>query len=288
MRTRRPVRRKVKYTRFRPLILTRHPSHSPLRRKNNKDPRFLLPFRSVIRFGSTTETRRERVEINTPDAIRNSSSKLRMKRCFTEGKVRTAKWWTYGTGHFHENGIPNVSISHKDLFYPIVAKMHYGSRGNVKIDNASEMEAWLKSCDNPGAFIFEVFHNFSREYRLHVTKNGCFYTCRKMIKRETPDEERWYRNDKNSVWIMESNPDFDKPTNWSEIEEHCVRALTSVGLDVGAVDLRVQSSKQRDPDFIVIEINSAPSFGEVTLEKYKEILPDLLRQKHAEKRQVGV
>ncbi len=285
------IRRK-KFTRFRPLVLSRHSSHSPIRRRNNKDSSWLLPFRSVIRLGSTTELtgprHRNRVEINTVRAIRNSSNKLYMKRCFKEKNVRTAKWWTIMNGLFYENDNTRTTpVEYQELPYPIVAKMHYGSRGqgNVKIDNAEQMNAWLHSCTNPSNFIFEVFHNFAREYRLHVTKDGCFYTCRKMMKTDTADEDKWFRNDSNSVWFIESNPKFDKPTNWNEIERNCVLALKAVGLDVGAVDLRVQSSKNSHPDFIVIEINSAPSFAEGTLEKYKEVLPKLLIDKHREEHQ---
>ena len=49
-----------------------------------------------------------------------------------------------------------------------------------------------------------------------------------------PDDERFVRNDKNCVWILESNPMFDKPSNWQEIVDESVKALHAVGLDVGA------------------------------------------------------
>ena len=70
---------------FAPMIRSRHPSHRGLRTGLKK-----LPFRSVIRLGSLTElddaasVSGTRVELNSPDAIRNSSSKLKMKRCFLE------------------------------------------------------------------------------------------------------------------------------------------------------------------------------------------------------------
>jgi D-alanine-D-alanine ligase-like ATP-grasp enzyme len=85
---------------------------------------------------------------------------------------------------------------------------------------------------------------------------------------------------------METNDLFDRPSNWDEIVSHSVNALKAVGLDVGAVDLRVQSSTNSDgesrvnPKFIVIEINSAPSFGKVTEEKYIEQLPKILNRKY--------
>lgn len=280
---------KKKFTRFKPQIYSRHPSHNPLREKGSLR---LLPFRSVIRFGSSTEARDtktkggDRVELNTTAAIANSSNKLLMKQCFTEGNVKTAMWWTWNSTRFYKNGSNSETLSAEELPYPIIAKHKFGSRGrgNTKINTVEEMQNWLNTCQYKGNFIFEVYHAFSREYRLHVSKNGCFYTCRKMIKSDTPDTDKWFRNDSNSVWILEDNEMFDKPVNWSEIEKHCVRALTSVGLDFGAVDLKVQSSFYQDTkrdncDFIVIEINSAPSFGDITLEKYKEILPELLIEK---------
>src|SRR5690606_33580405 len=160
----------------------------------------------------------------------------------------------------------------------------FGSRGrgNTLINNQEELEAWLqgKTLNN---YIFEKFYNYNREYRLHVNEDGCFYTCRKMIKSDTPEDKRWFKNDSNSVWIMEDNELFDKPVNWNSIVEECVKALKAVGLHFGAVDLRVQSrvnSKtdkvRKEPKFIIVEINSAPSFGEITSQKYIEEIPKML------------
>ena len=106
-----------------------------------------------------------------------------------------------------------------------------------------------------------------------------------MLKESTPQKDRWFRNDSNSVWIMEENEQFDKPVNWNEIVKECVKAIKAVGLDFGAIDLRVQSAKDSkgkvrpECDFIVVETNSAPSFGTVTLQKYIETLPKIILKK---------
>ena len=123
----------------------------------------------------------------------------------------------------------------------------------------------------------------AKEYRLHVTKDGCFYTCRKMLKSDA--EDRWHRHDSNSVWIMEENPLFEKPSNWDDMVAESVRALNAVGLDIGAVDLKCQSEKgRRDdfiPEFIILEINSAPSIASVTEVKYREELHKIINDKIA-------
>lgn len=279
---------------FRPVIRTRHPSHQKLRRRNREKVFPLFPFKSVIRFGSTTDIKDtitnggNRVEINTIESIRKSSNKLKMKDAFRDAGVITAEWYTSKEGKFlKENTLEGELITAENLPFPIVAKKHYGSRnnGNVKIDNLVDFAKWAENKDL-SKFIFEKFHNFVREYRLHVTEAGCFYTCRKMLKADTPEEHKWYRNDNHCVWIMEDNELFDKPVNWKEIEEHSIKALKSVGLDIGAVDVKIQSSvnpkgnKRKKCQFIILEINSAPSFGEVTEQKYIDILPTILETKH--------
>ena len=287
---------------YRPMIRSRHPSHSRLRYEMEK-----LPFKSVVRFGSLTEltdiasVRGNRIELNSKEAIRNSSSKLRMKQCFTKANVRTAEWFIYnpnGNGNnFRKQFAGNKDdtnlegwedFSEKILEYPIVSKHYFGSRGtgNKLHKSQTELQEWIKDKKLEN-YIFEKFVNYNKEYRLHCTKNGCFYSCRKMLKTEFKDHPNaWQRHDDNSIWILEENESFDKPENWDEIVDHCVRAVTSCGLDFGACDLRVQNNYnehgelREECDFIVIEVNSAPSFGNVTLEKYKEELPKLLKEKY--------
>ena len=286
-----------KFTSFRPRIRSRHPSHTILRARNKKLP--LLKFKSVVRLGSTTsitDTETEggtRVELNTIDAIKNSSSKLLMKTKFTEGGVITADWWQIDIDSINENGdfdlknpVTDTIVPYEEIGFPLIAKSFFGSRnqGNTKIDNLDELEDFIEG-KTLANYVFEKFYNYAREYRLHVSADGCFYTCRKMLKTDTPEEDKWYRNDDHCVWIMESNDAFDKPVNWKAIVSECVKALNAVGLDMGAVDLRVQSATNSDgeervsPKFVVIEINSAPSFGDVTAEKYIKEIPKILQKK---------
>lgn len=258
---------------YRIMVRSRHPSHQPLRRALSR-----LPFRTVVRFGSTwAGDGKGRIECNSPQSIRTSASKRLMKQAFAAANVVTAQW---------ENSHANLNAFVATVGFPIVAKHIHGSRGtgNYLLQSQAELTAWMpgKTLEN---YIFEKFYDYSREYRLHVTRTGCFYTCRKMLKESTPDADRWYRNDSNSVWILETNPQFDKPVNWDAIVAESVKALTAVGLDVGAIDVRVQSAKTSDgkrrtaPKFIILETNSAPSFGDVTLQKYTEVIPTILRNK---------
>jgi glutathione synthase/RimK-type ligase-like ATP-grasp enzyme len=255
----------------------------------------------MVRLGSSTtveEYNRERarlglrpvtnlVECNTVEAVKTSANKLAMKTAFFRNNVKTAIWFTCLNGVTFVDGQSAARVDIGNLPYPIVAKHHFGSRGtgNTLINSRAELETFMTG-KTLSSYIFEKFYNYSREYRLHVDSEGCFYTCRKLLKEDTPEENRWFRNDSNSVWILEDNPSFDKPANWDAIVAECVKALKAVKLDVGAIDLRIQSPKSRhvdaqNPDFIILETNSAPSFGEKTLEKYLVQLPIILKRKHA-------
>jgi carbamoylphosphate synthase large subunit len=286
------LKRKPKFTYFRPKILSRHSSHEPLR---SELP--LLPFRSVVRLGSSTQLRDDvssngnRIECNTVVACRTSADKRLMKEAFDEHEIdNTAIWWVYNPLNqtFYDGGYDyNDQMSAiEGLPYPIVAKHRFGSRGtgNYLLSSMEQLQAWMKGkrLEN---YIFEKFYSYTREYRLHVTADGCFYTCRKMLREDTPEDQRWYRNDSNSNWIREDNELFDKPVNWEEIEQECVKAIQAVGLDIGACDVKVQSAKTAKgkvrpaPEFIILETNSAPSFGDLTLEKYLEEIPKVLLKK---------
>lgn len=287
-----PVSKKLKkFTNFRPQVFSRHPSHQPLREELP-----LLPFKSVVRLGSTTDkedTRTnggDRVECNTIKAVKNSANKFLMKQCFTRKEVKTAIWWYSDPGvssNILLSGNDNTEININSLEYPIIAKSNYGSRGegNTKLDTQEELTAWLRGKDLSN-YIFEKFYSYLREYRLHITEEGCFYTCRKMLKRDAPEANKWQRHDDNCVWILEDNASFDKPSNWNTIVEHSVKALKAVGLDVGAVDVKVQSANKPNGrvretvEFIIIEINSAPSFGDLTAEKYIQEIPKILKRNY--------
>lgn len=290
-------------------VRSKNHSINPLRRY------FKMRFRALIRFGSTTPTKeiyrisgdKKVVEINTVDAVENSRSKLKMKQCFKEAEVPQSKWWNpLSEEAFDENFFSEEQ-------YPILAKRIFGFKGKgmFKLNNKEELEEFLdKNGSKLNNYYFEQFHNYIREYRLHCTKDGCFYAARKMLTQDVDKDKRWYRNDSNCVWVTEytvikdkndvitsydiskDNEAFDKPVNWNKIEEACVKALEKVGLDIGAFDVKVQGAidsknrKRENPEYIIIEVNSAPAFGVVTEILYKKELVKLLNDKYVKQNDV--
>lgn len=258
-------------------IFSRHPSHAPLRRLL---PR--LPFRATVRFGSTKPSV-ARTQLNSPEAVTNSADKLLMKQRFQQaGMAITTAAWTHNS---HVDFATKIRGWFTEGF-KVVMKNRHGSRGQGLYllsrweDIATHNHSGLEN------YVFEKFYDYSREYRLHVTKDGCFYTNRKLLKDETPEDQRWYRNDSNCNWILQTNPSFNQPVNWNQIVAQCVSALRAVGLDIGAFDVKVQSAndnhdrRRATPAFIILECNSAPSHGDGTRAHYLREIPRLLREKH--------
>jgi D-alanine-D-alanine ligase-like ATP-grasp enzyme len=256
-------------------ILSRHGTHNVFRLSIGK-----FSVKSVIRLGSTTVLPDDntRIQINTPQAVMNSSSKLLMKQCFRQANVKTANWYIYDRGAFflydYDEGSYEKSVN--ELKYPIIAKSHYGSRGlgNTKLDTLEQLKSWLigKNTDN---YIFEEYFNGSREYRFHVSIEGVFLTWRKLRRNDTPNEQRWFFNNQTCNWVSEQHELYNKPKTYDEICNECLKALNSVGLDIGACDVRVN----KEGEFIIVEINSAPSMAEQTTIAYKAELTKLITNK---------
>ena len=140
-------------------------------------------------------------------------------------------------------------------------------------------------------YIFEKFMNFGHEFRLHVTEDGCFYTCRKALKQDVPEDQKWRRHDDICVWFLETNENFHKPNSWNDIVSDCVKALKAVGADLLSFDVRVQTPRDKDgnsrpyQEYILLECNSASSMdngtGEVSVcaQKYIDEIPKIIIRK---------
>lgn len=288
------IKKKEKMFKFQ--IYTRHPSYQTLRAELKK-----MPFKTVARFGSTTNIdplkikNTKLVEINTVEAVSNSASKLKMMTKFLENDISTAAWFICNKSendlqfYMCNNQTQEDKINIEDIKYPLIIKSHLGSRGigNYYI---KDKESLLKFCNNRdmNKYIIQEYKTYSREYRLHINalENTCFYTNRKMLKRDAPEETRFQKHANNCVWILEENELFEKPINWDKIVQECSNALKAVGLDIGAVDVLVQAGKNKngtinsDPRFIIIETSSAPSMGSITTEKYLKELPKIAEKKY--------
>lgn len=189
-----------------------------------------------------------------------------MKECFDREQVKTAKW------------LPGPKVQEmtpaqrqKELGFPMVVKHRMGSRGTgvYKLDNEAALTEWLKGKEI-SKYIFEKYMPYNREYRMHVSDEGCFYACRKARKRGLPDGQKWKFNLEFTVWLKEDNALFNRPACWDQMVAECKKAVKACGLTFAGCDVKVNKDGSK---FFILEINSAPSFGDCTAEKYVEMIP---------------
>lgn len=223
----------------------------------------------IYRMGSTSPTTRPGIEINSINGCRISSDKILMKKAFDEVGINTAEWFT----------IPNREVGRdyiKKRLYrwgcPIIAKKFNSSKGNG-IYLIKSIRDFLEIPGDITRYVFEKYYNYTKEYRLHVSCFGCFYTSRKMLRNDA--DIRWHRHSNNSVFINESNPQFDKPRTWNKIVKQCQDIIKHIGLDIAAFDVKVS----RSGEFIILESNSAPSLKEQGIEKYTTELKKIIDYK---------
>jgi len=256
-------------------IRTKNPTAAPLRRS------IIVPRRSVVRLGSRTPTEacfpghRDVIEVNTVQSIENSRDKLRMKECFSRFDVSQAEWWIALNNRDYLRDTRDSDTPINALPYPLVGKQIVGFKGHGMqlIENESQLREFLR-IHNRGYFI-EKFYNYAREYRIHATRDHAFLSWRKL--RRSDATERWFFNSTNCNWVGQNHELFQRPNNWMELEAAAINAVRSVGLDIGAVDIRVQN--RNNPDYIVCEVNSAPALGDVGVEAYREEIRNIILTK---------
>lgn len=261
-----------KYTRFVPRVCSsqgRRGSHFQLMSG------VLLPFRSIVRFGSQTKFRNEhmlgRIEVNSVEAIRNSSNKIHMKNIFAQNGIKSPK-------HFLCEGTTTLPSGWK---FPVVAKLCYrsGGRGMVKIDNQQQYTKFLNDKITGKArtnkYYCEEYVNCKREYRIHVSaiNNNELFSVRKLINPEIPKEKQWIKSIANGAFVEE----FDKPKEWPQMVNECVKALKSIKLDIGCFDVKY---KKKDGSFYLLEVNSSPAMGPKTKEIYRNEVTNILKNKY--------
>lgn len=246
-----------------PRIRSRHPSHRCLHHLLD------LPFRCLINFGRTNNSTfprgRTLVIINPPEAVLNAADKRLTKQKFAEHSVATAEHW------------PDFVIPAEK--FPVVVKHRFGSRGTgvYLMRTPDELAAFYRQRGEELVkrdFIVERFKNYRYEYRLHATQTEVFLANRKARKDGVPEDQRWKHTYENSVWYNEDNSEFRTPSTWEAIKAEACKAITALGMDFGAVDVKVSSEGK----FFIIEVNSAPSLGDQTREHYLRMLPALAQK----------
>lgn len=195
---------------------------------------------------------------NPPQAIRNASNKLKSFELFAEADVSIPQF--FKTKEEANAYLSNVGPAEnrqqrgegKSIVARTVLNGHSGA-GIVICNSSAEL------VDAP---LYTAYVKKSQEYRYHVFSGRVVDIQRKARRREVPDDQvNWQVRNLDGGFIFAREGVVES----EEASENAIKAVASLGLDFGAVDLIFN---ERENKYYVLEVNTAPGLAGSTLDGY--------------------
>jgi glutathione synthase/RimK-type ligase-like ATP-grasp enzyme len=197
--------------------------------------------------------------LNTPDAVRLSSNKVRAFEAFTAAEVPTCKWTEdkEEAQRWYNNG--------KAVFARTILSGSQG-RGIVVCDPSNP------GTPLPDASLYTRNFTKTHEFRAHVA-GGRLIDFVEKKSRSGVESDRVVRNHAGG-WVFAH---ADLSAKASDFEHLAVSAVNALGLDFGGVDILASLAPGYNHNLrevrkaIVCEVNSAPAWEcTATFDAYKE------------------
>lgn len=194
-------------------------------------------------------------DLNKPHAIALASNKL-----------NTFKTLQYDNDFIHcpdwtvDKGMAKYWITQGDTVYCRSTVTGHSGRGIVIANTVDELI---------NAPLYTVKTKHKDEYRVHVFKGEAIDVQKKKRKLSGTSISNGIRNHA-SGWVY-GRLDIDPP---SELVDISIKAVETLGLDFGAVDI---GHRLIDNKFFVFEVNTAPGIEGSTLDKYAKAIYNYYR-----------
>jgi glutathione synthase/RimK-type ligase-like ATP-grasp enzyme len=191
---------------------------------------------------------------NHPRSVSTASNKLQAFKSlqlgvaipsFTESKEEAFKWLAEG------------------LFKKVVCRTILNGHSGAGIVIASSPDELV---DAP-LYVEYVFKK--HEYRVHATQKGAFFVQQKKKRDGVEDANFQIRNHQNG--FIYAHKDVDVP---DFVKKMACDAIINLGLDFGAVDIIYNEKNNR---WVVLEVNTAPGLSGETLNRYVEMIKELVK-----------
>lgn len=176
----------------------------------------MLNHSFVIRWGNCSNEENGRIVFNSPQSIRNTMNKKNMIMILRENHLRC----------------PEIIQPGKMTKFPIIGRNYNHQNGtDIRIiDNIDECK--LSGCD-----YFLQYINTSEEYLVHVMDLNVFYIEEKYHDSINRLDEPVIRNTAHGWKLKQADMTYKTEKEVKEIEELAVKAVYSLGLDFGVVNM---------------------------------------------------
>lgn len=205
----------------------------------------------VLRWGSTEsfDRLRSRLELNTLDAVKKASDKLLMMKTLVGANIKT----------------PQI------LFDPLNAETETldsfrDENGGFFVRDRLDVVRYDDSLKAGDKYVSKPVHEKRREYRVHVF-NGEVIAIYEKIPQQ--DDVKLFKAHNCHFELK----DLTNCRLTLEDQQECIKAVNSLGLLFGGVDLM----RNKQQEIFISEVNSAPALNGTNIDRYVDKIKDYIQ-----------
>lgn len=165
----------------------------------------------------------------------------------------------------------NIADDWIDDNHIVIGRYKLSGHSGEGIEIFERGDDWFPS-EQRGAPLYVKYIKKSKEYRIHIFNGEEIDVQQKKKKQDIPNEEVNYKvRSYNNGWVFcRGNIEYD-----NQVIEESKKAVVSLGLDFGAVDVIWNEHYQKA---YVLEVNTAPGLEGTTLIKYADAIERELQE----------
>ncbi len=221
---------------------------------------------TLINWGSSNvnvdgETRITAIRwLNSPSTVNLAANKLNAFRRWDDSEVPNLEFTT------------NRQVAHGWLTSGATEKVY--CRTTLRGNSGDGIVVARSVPDVVQAPLYTKGIDIRHEFRFHVMGGIVFDGVRKSFRSDVPEEDRNYdvRNHAAGTVFVRSGPSLAEASRNQRLLSDCALAVSTLGLDFGAVDVLVDRQGQHH----IIEVNTACGLEGTTLERYRRAFTEKL------------